>query len=219
MSVQEKIKYYLQVLPKEVTLVAVCKTKPVELIMQAYDAGQRVFGENKAQEMQAKYDVLPKDIQWHMIGHLQRNKVKYLAPFVDLIHSVDSERLLEEINKQAEKNNRIIKVLLQVFIATESSKFGFDAQELKDFIQPSMLQKYPNIQVVGLMGMASFTDNEAQIEQEFMTLKSLFDLYENTKYQNFDLQTLSMGMSGDYGIAIKCGSNMVRIGSDIFGGR
>jgi pyridoxal phosphate enzyme (YggS family) len=205
-------------LPANVTLVAVSKTKPVADLMEAFNAGQRIFGENKIQEMTEKWEEMPKDIQWHMIGHVQTNKVKYMAPFVSLVHGVDSFKLLKEINKQAAKNNRVIDCLLQVYIAEEESKFGLDEEELNEILKQVQNDKesYKNIQIVGLMGMATFTDNKTQIEKEFLHLKSIFDKL-NTK--NYELNTLSMGMSGDYKLAISCGSTMVRIGSSIFGGR
>ncbi|MEI6508630.1 MAG: YggS family pyridoxal phosphate-dependent enzyme [Bacteroidota bacterium] len=203
---------------ENVKLVAVSKTKPVELIMEAYNAGQRVFGENKVQEMTEKYELLPKDIEWHLIGHLQTNKVKYIAPFVHLIHSVDSLKLLNEIEKQAQKSNRVISVLLQVFIATEETKFGLDETELNDLINyvNANTEQYQHIQIAGLMGMASNTENETQIRTEFKNLKSIF---EKLKTKNFKLQTLSMGMSHDYKIAAQEGSTMIRVGSLIFGER
>ncbi len=208
-------------LPSTVTLVAVSKTKPISDLMEAYDAGQRIFGENKIQEMAEKWEAMPKDIEWHMIGHVQTNKVKFMAPFVSLIHGVDSLKLLEEINKQAKKNNRIIDCLLQVYIAEEESKFGLDEDELAGIIrfitQNSVI--YKNIRIVGLMGMATFTDNQNQIKKEFTHLKSIFDSYQNLKSVICNLKSLSMGMSGDYNLAIECGSTMVRIGSSIFGTR
>jgi PLP dependent protein len=205
-------------LPENVTLVAVSKTKPVADLMEAYTAGQRIFGENKIQEIADKWEQMPKDIQWHMIGHVQTNKVKYMAPFVSLVHGVDSLKLLHEINKQAAKNNRVIDCLLQVYIAEEESKFGLDESELNEILKQVQNDKesYKNIRIVGLMGMATFTDNQTQIEKEFKNLKSVFDKL-NT--ENHPLNTLSMGMSGDYKLAISCGSTMVRIGSSIFGGR
>ena len=200
--------------PKNVTLVAVSKTKPPEAIKELYDLGQRDFGENYVQEMVDKQAQLPSDIRWHFIGHLQTNKVKYITPFVHLIHGVDSLKLLKEINKQALKANRIINVLLQVHIAQEETKFGLDEKELEEIFNPnsSQLHELKNIRIQGLMGMASFTENEEQIRKEFRYLKTLFDKYTQ-------LQTLSMGMSADYEIAIEEGSNMVRIGSLIFGSR
>lgn len=200
-------------LPKKVTLVAVSKTKPVAALEEAYHAGHRDFGENKVQELCQKAEVLPTDIRWHMIGHLQRNKVKYIAPFVHLIHGVDSERLLAEINKQGAKNNRTIDVLLQLHIAEESSKFGFSYDEAEALF--SSENTYPNVQIIGLMGMASFTDNEAQVKEEFETLSRFYRKWNVKK----SLTTLSMGMSNDYKAAIAKGSNMVRLGSLIFGHR
>ena len=215
MSIQNNLKRIEATIPSYVTLVAVSKTKPVEDLQEAYDAGMRDFGENKIQEMSDKYEVLPKDIRWHMIGHVQTNKVKYMASFVHLIHGVDSLKLLKEINKQAEKNNRVIDVLLQQFIADEETKFGLDKEEIQQILQEK-LQDLPNIRVVGLMGMATFTDDENQIRNEFKTLKSNFD---EVKKNNADISVLSMGMSGDYQLAIEEGSTMVRIGSSIFGNR
>lgn len=215
MSIQENLKVIQSTIPEHVTLVAVSKTKPVEDLQEAYDAGIRDFGENKIQEMCDKYEVLPKDIRWHMIGHVQTNKVKYMAPFVYLIHGVDSLKLLKEINKQAEKNNRVIDVLLQQFIADEETKFGLDEEEIRQ-IMTEEIQSLPNIRVVGLMGMATFTEDENQVRNEFKTLKSNFDLLQKN---HSDVSILSMGMSGDYEMAIEEGSTMVRIGSSIFGNR
>ncbi|TYP98907.1 hypothetical protein C7447_102225 [Tenacibaculum adriaticum] len=203
-------------LPENVTLVAVSKTKPIIDIQEAYDAGQRIFGENKIQEMVMKYDALPKDIEWHMIGHLQRNKVKYMAHFVDLIHGVDSFKTLQEINKQAKKHNRIINCLLQAHIAEEQTKFGLSFEKIREILSSEVLSELKNIKIVGLMGMATFTDNEKQLKKEFLSLNSLFSELQKT---NEELIILSMGMSGDYQLAIACGSNMVRIGSSIFGSR
>jgi hypothetical protein len=203
-------------LPEHVNLVAVSKTKPVSDLMEAYEAGQRSFGENKIQEMADKWDQMPKDIQWHMIGHVQTNKVKFMAPFVSLIHGVDSLKLLEEINKQGKKNNRIIDCLLQIHIAEEETKFGLDEEELASLVSSNEIQELKNIRIVGLMGMATFTDNKEQVKKEFTHLKSIFD---QTKINNSPFTILSMGMSGDYQLAIECGSTMVRIGSSIFGGR
>ena len=215
MSIQENLKTIEATIPAHVTLVAVSKTKPVEDLQEAYAAGMRDFGENKIQEMCDKYEVLPKDIRWHMIGHVQTNKVKYMAPFVHLINGVDSLKLLKEIHKQAEKNNRVIDVLLQQFIADEETKFGLDEEEIHQIMQEEV-QHLPNVRVVGLMGMATFTEDENQIREEFRSLKSNFDSLKN----NFEnLTILSMGMSGDYQIAIEEGSTMVRIGSSIFGHR
>ena len=224
MSIEQNIQRINSELPAHVTLVAVSKTKPVSDLMEAYHAGQRVFGENYVQELVEKEHQMPKDIKWHFIGHLQSRKVKLIAPFVSLIHGVDSFKLLQEINKQAEKNNRVIDCLLQIFIAEEESKFGLDEQELFEIIQSDAFQQLNNIRIVGFMGMATFTENKTQIEKEFKQLKSLFDQYKQLNEQpkstsNFQLETLSMGMSGDYLLAISCGSTMVRIGSSIFGSR
>ena len=216
MSISKKINTIKSQLPAHVTLVAVSKTKPVADLMEAYNAGQRIFGENKIQEMTDKWEVMPKDIEWHMIGHVQTNKVKFMAPYVSLIHSVDSLKLLQEINKQAAKNNRVIDCLLQVYIAEEESKFGLDEQELEAILCSTEFKQLKNIRIVGLMGMATFTENKNQIEKEFKYLKTIFDKF---KIKNSELKILSMGMSGDYQLAISCGSTMVRIGSSIFGSR
>lgn len=201
-------------------LIAVSKTKPVEDILQAYEVACRDFGENKVQEMLAKYEQTPKDIRWHLIGHLQSNKVKYIAPFVSLIHSVDSFKLLQEIDKQARKCNRVINCLLQIYIAKEETKFGLDFAEAEAILQDQQTTLLKNIKIVGLMGMASFTDKQEQIRAEFSGLKQFFD-YCKEKYQtqNICLSELSMGMSGDYAIAIQEGATMVRIGSSLFGER
>ena len=221
MSISKNLNNIKSQLPAHVTLVAVSKTKPVADLMEAYNAGQRIFGENKIQEMTDKWEVMPKDIEWHMIGHVQTNKVKYMAPYVSLIHGVDSLKLLQEINKQAAKNNRVIDCLLQVYIAEEESKFGLDEQELDEILNEIQHNKenYKNIRIVGLMGMATFTENQNQIEKEFKHLKTIFDKYSKLNTENCQLNTLSMGMSGDYQLAISCGSTMVRIGSSIFGSR
>lgn len=203
-------------LPEDVTLVAVSKTKPVAEIMEAYNAGQRIFGENKIQEMTQKWNALPKDIKWHMIGHVQRNKVKYMAPYVSLVHGVDSFKLLKEINKQAKNVNRKIDCLLQVHIAEEETKFGLDQSELNEIITSKNLGELLNVRVLGLMGMATFTEDNNQIRKEFRYLKSLFNKSKNIIPE---VSILSMGMSGDYKIAVEEGSNMVRIGSSIFGKR
>ncbi|GAB4260372.1 MAG: YggS family pyridoxal phosphate-dependent enzyme [Vicingaceae bacterium] len=216
MSIAENIKKIKNSIPPNVTLVAVSKTKPVEAILEAYNVGQRDFGENKVQEMVAKYEVLPKDIKWHMIGHLQTNKVKYIAPFVYLIHGVDSIKLLKEINKRAAQNNRVIKCLIQVHIAKESTKFGFDLKEVEDLLNTNDIKAFKNVKIVGLMGMATFTENKDQIRNEFSALSNLFNRLK-PHYPEFEI--LSIGMSGDYEIAIEEGSNMVRIGSSIFGER
>jgi pyridoxal phosphate enzyme (YggS family) len=219
MSIAQNLTKIKSQLPAHVTLVAVSKTKPVSDLMEAYNAGQRIFGENKIQEMTEKWEQMPKDIQWHMIGHVQTNKVKYMAAYVNLIHGVDSLKLLQEINKQAKKYNRIIDCLLQVYIAEEESKFGLDEQELDEILTRVQNDKenFKNIRIVGLMGMATFTENQNQIEKEFNRLKSIFDKYKKLNTEHCQLSTLSMGMSGDYKLAISCGSTMVRVGSSIFG--
>lgn len=221
MSIAQNLLKIKSTLPDHVTLVAVSKTKPVSDLMEAYNAGQRIFGENYVQELVEKQQELPKDIQWHFIGHLQSRKVKLIAPFVSLIHGVDSMKLLEEINKQALKNHRIIDCLLQIHIAEEETKFGLNENELNEILHFVQNDKegMKNIRIVGLMGMATFTDNQQQIKKEFTYLKSIFDKTNQLLTPNFQLQTLSMGMSGDYPLAIECGSTMVRIGSSIFGTR
>jgi pyridoxal phosphate enzyme (YggS family) len=208
----------LEEIPASVKLVAVSKTKPAEAVLEAYEAGQRAFGENKVQEMIGKYEQLPKDIEWHLIGHLQSNKVKYIAPFVHLIHAVDSLKLLEAINKEAAKNNRVINCLLQFHIAQEETKFGLSIDEAKELLRSDSFKSMENISIQGVMGMASFTEDEEQIRKEFRLLKSF---YESLKFeiQNSKFEILSFGMSGDYKIAIEEGSNMIRVGSSIFGGR
>jgi hypothetical protein len=219
MSIKEDLLEIKNVLPENVRLVAVSKTKPVADLMEAYEAGQRIFGENKIQEMEEKFNEMPKDIQWHMIGHVQTNKVKFMAPFVSLVHGVDSLKLLKEIDKQALKNNRVIDCLLQMHIAEEETKFGLDETELDEILKQVQNDNFKNIKIVGLMGMATFTENQDQIKTEFHHLKSIFDKNQALQTENFQLQTLSMGMSGDYQLAIECGSNMIRIGSSIFGSR
>jgi PLP dependent protein len=216
MSIKENIKKLASTLPEHVTLVAVSKTKPVRDLMEAYDAGQRIFGENKIQEMAEKYKEMPKDIQWHMIGHVQRNKVKYMAEFVSLIHGVDSFELLKEINKQAIKNNRVIDCLLQIKIAEEDSKFGMSAKDASTMLKSNDLKELKNIKIKGLMGMATFTDDMDQVKKEFNFLKTTFN---ELKTSNPNLKIISMGMSGDYQLAIDCGSTMIRVGSSIFGSR
>ena len=215
---QDLIENYHQIknqLPANVQLVAVSKTHPAEAVKVVYDAGQRVFGENKVQEMVEKYELLPKDIQWHLIGHLQTNKVKYIAPFVSVIQSVDSEKLLREINKHAEKNQRKINVLLQVKIAEEDSKTGLEVSETKELFLNYLQGEFPNVEIIGLMGMATFTDDREQVKREFQFLKRLFDQLSIQK----KLDVLSMGMSDDFPLAIECGANSVRVGSAIFGQR
>ncbi|RKS50746.1 hypothetical protein BC962_2520 [Gillisia mitskevichiae] len=216
MEISENIKRYKEELGEKVSLVAISKTKPNSDLLEAYEGGQRLFGENKIQEMAEKWESLPKDIEWHMVGHVQRNKVKYMAPFVSLIHAVDSLKLLKEINKEAEKNERTISCLLQIKIAEEESKFGLDAEEAKEILASEEFSELKNIQVKGLMGMATFSDDEAKVRGEFDYLKSV---YEDFKKKQTQFEILSMGMSGDYKIAVSCGSNMVRIGSAIFGER
>lgn len=207
-------------LKEGVTLIAVSKTKPNELIEEAYAAGQRDFGENKVQELTGKAEELPKDIRWHMIGHLQSNKVKYIAPFVHLIHGVDKVKLLKEINKRASQSDRVIDVLLQVHIAQEDTKFGYSKDELIDMLESDAYKSFENVRVRGLMGMATNTDNSDQVRNEFTGLKELFDeIRQHPSIDSASFDTLSMGMSGDYQLAMDCGSNMVRIGSTIFGQR
>jgi len=215
MSIQENYNDIKSRLPENVELVAVSKTHPTSAIQEVYDLGQKVFGENKVQELVEKYPLLPKDIQWHIIGHLQTNKVKYIAEFVDTIQSVDSEKLLKEINKEAGKYNRTVKVLLQVKIAEEDTKFGLEIEEAKSLFEKFVNGQFENIAITGLMGMATFTEDENQIKKEFSVLKNLFDELSKTR----KLETLSMGMSDDFPIAIECGANSVRVGSAIFGRR
>jgi len=215
MSIKDNIVQFQSNIPDLVTLVAVSKTKPISAIQEAYDGGQRIFGENKIQEMSEKWKQLPKDIQWHMIGHVQTNKVKYMIPYVSLIHSVDRIKLFKEINKQAALVNRTIDVLLQVKIAQEDTKYGMPVSEAITLLEGNKLDDYPNIQVVGLMGMASFTEDLNQVITEFKTLKDLFIRFRKSK----KLVTLSMGMSNDYQLAIENGSTMIRVGSAIFGAR
>lgn len=216
MSIKDNLERIKKEIPEHVTLVAVSKTKPNEDLLEAYEAGQRVFGENKVQEMVEKWEHLPKDIAWHMIGHLQRNKVKYMAEFVNLVHGVDSLRLLKEIDKKAKQANRTIDYLLQIHIAEEDTKFGLNQEELENLLSSQDFKKLENVRLKGLMGMATFTDNKTQIRKEFRQLKTIFD---NTQKKIKEIDTLSMGMSGDYQIAIEEGSTMVRIGSSIFGSR
>ena len=216
MSINTNLSQLQSQLPDQVTLVAVSKTKPVADLMEAYAAGQRIFGENKIQEMAEKQQQMPKDIQWHMIGNVQRNKVKYMASFVDLVHGVDSLKLLNEINKQAEKQQRTIRCLLQLKIAKEDTKFGMTSEDAHSLIDSDHFKNLKNISIVGVMGMASYTDNTTQIKEEFTTLKNTF---ESLKKINPELSEISMGMSGDFPLAIDCGSTMIRVGSRIFGAR
>lgn len=215
MSIKEQIVGFRKSV-QPATLVAVSKTKPIEDLMQAYEVGQRHFGENKIQEMTQKWEQMPKDIQWHMIGNIQRNKVKYMAPFVHLIHGVDSLKLLKEINKQALKNNRVIDCLLQIKIAQEDTKAGLTVDQATELLESNDYKELNNVKLIGLMGMASFTKDTEQIKREFMLLKNTYDIFSK---QHKDWTTLSMGMTGDHKIAIQCGSTMVRIGSAIFGSR
>lgn len=216
MNISENIKKYREELPENVQLVAISKTKPNDDLMEAYEAGQRIFGENKIQEMTDKWEALPKDIKWHMVGHVQSNKVKYMAPYVSLIHAVDSLKLLKEINKRARQNERTIDCLLQIKIAEEDSKFGISKEEAREILESEKFQKMEHVKVVGLMGMATFTDEDTQVKQEFNRLKNIM---EEFKADFPYLKELSMGMSGDYQIALECGTTMVRIGSSIFGER
>lgn len=219
-SVTDNLKHIAGELPSGVTLIAVSKTKPVEMIEEAYAAGQRVFGENKVQEMVDKYEQLPKDINWHMIGHLQTNKVKYIAPFVALIHGVESLKLLETINKEANKVGRVIPCLLQFHIAQEETKFGLTLEEAREILESEAYRRMQNVRIAGVMGMATNTDNEEQIRAEFRHLKEIFDTLKREYFPgNADFKELSMGMSGDYPIAVQEGSTMVRVGSAIFGAR
>ncbi|WP_313100194.1 YggS family pyridoxal phosphate-dependent enzyme [Epilithonimonas sp.] len=215
MSIEKNYQNILSQLPENVKLVTVSKTNPAEKIKEVYDLGQRAFGENKVQELLEKQPVLPNDIEWHLIGHLQTNKVKYIAGFIAMIESIDSEKLLKEVDKEALKNNRKINVLLQVKIAKEDTKFGLTVDEAKAIFNQYLNGNFPNIEIKGLMGMASFVDDETQIREEFSVLKNLFDELSQLK----SLETLSMGMSGDFPIAIESGSNSVRVGSAIFGER
>ncbi|WP_117882724.1 YggS family pyridoxal phosphate-dependent enzyme [Aureibaculum luteum] len=216
MSISENLKKIKLSLPSNVELVAVSKTKPNSAILEAYSTGQRIFGENRIQEMVDKYDALPKDIEWHMIGHLQRNKVKYMAHFVNLIHGVDSLKTLQEINKQAKKHNRVIHCLLQARIAEEDTKFGLPFTEIEEILSSKELETLENISITGLMGMATFTDNIEQVKGEFTKINTLF---KKLKTDHKAFTSLSIGMSGDYKLAIECGSTMVRVGSAIFGTR
>lgn len=216
MSIQKQLLSIQEELPRHVHLVAVSKTKPNADLEEAYAAGQRIFGENKIQEMTQKWETLPKDIQWHMIGNVQTNKVKYMAPYVSLIHGVDRYKLLKEINKQAAKSDRVIDCLLQMHIAQEDTKFGFNKEELETVVTDLKANPLPHIRIKGLMGMATFTDNQNQIRSEFKTLKQQFDWLQT---QHPEANELSMGMSGDYALAIEEGSTMIRVGSKIFGSR
>jgi len=216
--ISSKIQSIKQNIGENITLVAVSKTKPIEMIVEAMQKGHLDFGENKVQELVEKHEKLPKEIKWHMIGHLQRNKVKYIAPFVHLIHGADSERLINEINKQGKKNNRIIDCLLQFHIAQETTKFGFNMEEVNELIKSNKFKEWGNVNIRGVMGMATFTNDKSQVKTEFESLKLYFDdISKQINSESFNI--ISMGMSGDYKIAIECGSNMLRIGSTIFGAR
>lgn len=217
MSIASNLSQVLTSIPSHIKLVAVTKTQPVEKIMELYNAGHKLFGENKVQELVSKYEQLPKDIQWHLIGHLQSNKVKLIAPFVTLIHSIDSIKLLEEVNKQAAKNNRVIDCLLQLHIATEETKFGLDTREALDLLLSRKVPELKNVRIVGLMGMASNTTNEVQIKQEFDILSKFYRFIKGeAAYVNFHFHILSMGMSSDYKLAVTAGSNLIRVGSLLF---
>lgn len=220
MGIPQNLSRIRETLPENVTLVAISKTHSSETIMEAYNAGQKVFGENKVQEMVTKYEELPKDIEWHLVGHLQTNKVKYVAPFISLIHSVDSLKLLKEIDKEAKKNNRIIDTLMQIHIAEEETKFGLSKEDLFNILSSDQYSTFSNVRIVGLMGMATFTDDTVQVRKEFRGLARLF---QEVKQNYFPLSpsfnTLSMGMSSDYQIAVEEGSTMIRVGSSIFGDR
>jgi len=220
MSITENLKNIKQELPENVRLVAISKTKPNEAIQEAYEAGQKVFGENRVQELAQKHEELPKDIKWHMVGHLQSNKVKYIAPFVNWIHGVDKAKLIKEINKQAKKHNRVIDVLLQFHIAEEETKFGFNYEEAEEMLNNPKFKEHENVRICGVMGMATFTDNEEQIRKEFKQLAQIFQQLKNNYFKDSDhFKEISMGMTNDYKIAIEEGATLVRIGSLIFGKR
>ena len=217
--IKENLNSIRRNIPENVTLIAVSKTKPISDLQEAYDAEQRIFGENKALEMRDKHQVLPDDIKWHFIGHLQTNKIKYIAPFVTLIHSIDSASLLDAVNKEAAKNNRVIDCLLQFHIAQEDTKFGLDMEEAKNMIESENFKKMNNVRIVGVMGMATFTDDVNQVRNEFKTLKHIFDTLKDNYFKDDSFKEISMGMSDDYPIAIEEGATMVRVGSKIFGAR
>ncbi len=218
-TIAQNIQEIEKQLQNRARLIAVTKTKPVEMLEETYQTGFRRFGENKVQEMTAKHDILPKDIEWHMIGHLQSNKVKYIAPYVSMIHSVDQFKLLKEINKEGRKNNRVINCLLQIFIAQEETKFGLSETEATEILESAELTALSNIKIVGLMGMASNTDNDEQVRSEFRHLKTIFESFKKYEKENVQMLELSMGMSGDYPVAVEEGSTLVRVGSAIFGAR
>lgn len=217
--IKENLDIVRVTMPENVTLIAVSKTKPVSDLQEAYDSGQRIFGENKAIEMRDKHQVLPDDIKWHFIGHLQTNKIKYIAPFVSLIHSIDSASLLEAVNKEAVKNNRVIDCLLQFHIAQEETKFGLDLEEAESLLESESYKSLNNIRIIGVMGMATFTDDVDQVRNEFRTLKNIFDTLKENYFKEDSFKEISMGMSDDYPIAIEEGATMVRVGSKIFGAR
>jgi pyridoxal phosphate enzyme (YggS family) len=220
MGIYRNIETIIKAIPHTVKLIAVSKTKPIEAIQEAYEGGYRIFGENKPQELKEKYENLPKDIDWHFIGHLQTNKVKYIAPFVSLIHAVDSYKLLAMINKEAKKNDRIIDCLLQFHIADEDTKFGFSHDEVISLLESNEYKELENIRILGLMGMATNTDNKAQVSKEFASLKNIFTALKSKFFTHDEFfKEISMGMSGDYTLAIKEGSTMIRVGSSIFGAR
>ena len=218
--IKENLERIKETVPNGVTLVAVSKTKPVSDIQEAYDAGQRAFGENYPQEMRDKHEVLPADIQWHFIGHLQTNKIKYIIPFVTLIHSIDTANLLEAVNKEARKHNRVVDCLLQFHIAQEETKFGLDLNEAQQLLDSELFKQMENIRICGVMGMATFTDDEVEIRNEFKHLKAIFDTLKNEYFaDHLQFKEISMGMSEDYPIAIEEGATMIRVGSKIFGAR
>ena len=218
--IKENLEKIRATLPEQVTLVAVSKTKPVSDLQEAYDAGQRIFGENHALEMRDKHEVLPNDIQWHFIGHLQTNKIKYIIPFVTLIHSIDSANLLEAVNKEAKKHDRIVDCLLQFHIATEETKFGLNLDEARQLLSSDAFREMHNIRICGVMGMATFTDDTEQVHNEFRNLKSIFDTLKHDYFaEQPQFKEISMGMSDDYPIAIEEGATLVRVGSKIFGAR
>ena len=214
--IKENINKFISKIPESVKLIAISKTKSVDEILEAYNQGQRIFGENKIQEMTEKYNLLPKDIKWHMVGHVQRNKIKYMAPYVDLIHGIDSFKSLKTINKEGKKNNRIIKCLLQLKISSESTKFGLEIDEIEEIINSKDYKELTHTKICGIMAMASFTEDKNIIKDEFICANNL---YNQIKGNDDNFEILSMGMSNDYELAIECGSNMVRIGSSIFGSR
>lgn len=217
-DIASKLEHFNSIIPENITLVAVSKTKPLALLQEAYDAGQRDFGENKIQEMSEKYNVLPKDIRWHMIGHVQGNKIKQMAEFVHLVHGMDKPKRLAELNKEAKKFNRVIDCLIQIHIAEEDTKFGFSYEEASELLRDDLSSRFPNIQVRGLMGMATFSEDDAKVSEEFRKLASFFEQQKKENHSSY-FNILSMGMSGDYHLAMEEGSTMLRVGSSIFGSR